>query len=321
MPVASTVWRPGRPVPLGTILGTLRRGSGDATYAVRDGQVWRGLRTPDGAATLALCAHPGAGELAARAWGDGAEWAVARVPAMLGAQDDVRGFEPAHPLLAAVHRRHPHWRVPRSGLVYEAVVAAALEQKVTGREAWIGWRRLVNRHGDVAPGPAGEQGLRVLPAPEVLRRIPSWEWLSMHVDGARSRLVVRAAQLADSLQRTLDVDHASAERMLRSVPGIGVWTAAEVRQRAHGDADAVSFGDYHLPVSIGHALIGRAVDGAELAELLEPYSPHRYRVQRLVELAGIRAERHGPRMAPRRHLPGSVRWSGNPDGAPCVPVA
>ena len=307
IPMASTVWRPGRPVPLGTILGTLCRGPGDATYAVRDGHVWRGLRTPEGPATLALSTRLGCGEVAATAWGAGAEWTVARVPAMLGADDDVRGFEPTHPVLAAVHRHHLHWRVPRSGLVYEALVAAALEQKVTGREAWTGWRRLVHRHGEVAPGPAGEHGLRVLPAPEVLRRIPSWEWLSMHVDGARARVAIRAAQLAGSLQRTLEVDHATAERMLRSVPGVGVWTAAEVRQRAHGDADAVSFGDYHVPASIGHALIGRAVDDAELAELLAPYAPHRYRVQRLVELAGIRAERHGPRMAPRRHLPGSRR--------------
>jgi len=130
----------------------------------------------------------------------------------------------------------------------------------------------------------------------------------MHVDGARSRLAVRAGQLADSLQRTLDVDAIAAELMLRSVPGVGVWTAAEVRQRAHGDADAVSFGDYHIPSSIGLTLIGRAVDDAELAELLAPYAPHRYRVQRLVELAGIHAPRHGPRMAPRRHLPGSRRW-------------
>jgi len=257
---------------------------------------------------LALTSRATAGEVAATVWGPGADWTAARVPAMLGGEDDPSGFEPPHPALATVHRHHRHWRVPRSGLVYEALIAAALEQKVTGREAWLGWRRLVQRHGELAPGPAGDIGLRVLPEPERLRRIPSWEWLSMHVDGARSRLAVRAGQLADSLQRTLDVDAIAAELMLRSVPGVGVWTAAEVRQRAHGDADAVSFGDYHIPSSIGLTLIGRAVDDAELAELLAPYAPHRYRVQRLVELAGIHAPRHGPRMAPRRHLPGSRRW-------------
>ena len=37
--------------------------------------------------------------------------------------------------------------------------------------------------------------------------------------------------------------------------------------------------------------------------LLEPYAGHRYRVQRLLELAGAHHPRHGPRMAPRTHLP------------------
>ena len=40
-----------------------------------------------------------------------------------------------------------------------------------------------------------------------------------------------------------------------------------------------------------------------MAELLEPYRPHRHRVQRLVELARAGRPRRGPRMAPRTHLP------------------
>ena len=41
-----------------------------------------------------------------------------------------------------------------------------------------------------------------------------------------------------------------------------------------------------------------------VAALLEPYRPHRHRVQRLVEAGGFGPERRGARMAPRRHLPG-----------------
>ena len=87
------------------------------------------------------------------------------------------------------------------------------------------------------------------------------------------------------------------------MPGIGRWTSAEVRQRAHGDADAVSLGDYHVARSIGWALVGEQTDDDAAAELLEPYAGHRYRVQRLLELAGVRHPQHGPRMAPRAHLP------------------
>ena len=89
---------------------------------------------------------------------------------------------------------------------------------------------------------------------------------------------------------------------MRSLPGIGVWTSAEVRFRAHGDADAVSFGDYHIAKNVGWALTGQEVDDDGLAELLEPYRPHRYRVQRLVELGGAQPSparaADGPASAP-----------------------
>jgi 3-methyladenine DNA glycosylase/8-oxoguanine DNA glycosylase len=122
----------------------------------------------------------------------------------------------------------------------------------------------------------------------------------MHIDPARSRAVVRAATVADSLERLTRDD---ADVKLRTLPGIGEWTSAEVRSRVFGDADAVSFGDYHIAKNVGWALTGAEVDDDGLAELLEPYRPHRYRVQRLVELAGLSRPRRGPRMAPRRHLP------------------
>jgi len=133
--------------------------------------------------------------------------------------------------------------------------------------------------------------------------IPSWDWLRMHIDPARSRAVVRAAQVGPSIERTVGLPADDVDRRLRSLPGIGVWTSAEVRFRAHGDADAVSFGDYHIAKNVGWALTGSEVDDEGMAELLEPYRPHRYRVQRLVELTGSHRPRHGPRMAPRRHLP------------------
>ena len=113
--------------------------------------------------------------------------------------------------------------------------------------------------------------------------------------------------MAPALERTAHLPAEEADRRMRSLPGIGVWTSAEVRFRAHGDADAVSFGDYHIAKNVGWALTGQEVDDDGLAELLEPYRPHRYRVQRLVELAGLGRPRHGPRMAPRTHLPASRR--------------
>jgi 3-methyladenine DNA glycosylase/8-oxoguanine DNA glycosylase len=70
-------------------------------------------------------------------------------------------------------------------------------------------------------------------------------------------------------------------------------------QRASGDPDAVSVGDYNLPKAVGWALAGRIVDDAGMLGLLAPYAGHRYRVTRLVELSGIRPPRRGPRLPVR----------------------
>ena len=301
---AERVWRPAWPCAVRTTLSILRRGSGDPTYRTDpDGTIWRGIRTPVGPATLRLRSLPSAGEVHAAAWGAGADWVLDSVPAMLGADDDPHGFTPTHRVLADAHRRAPHWRVCRTGLVMEALLPAVIEQKVTGQEAFGGFRLLVHRFGERAPGAGAARGVWVQPSAETLRMVPSWEWLRMHIDPARSRTVVRACQVASSLERTVGLPADEVDRRLRTLPGVGVWTSAEVRFRAHGDADAVSFGDYHIAKNVGWALTGTPVDDAGMAELLEPYRPHRFRVQRLVELAGLRRPRHGPRMAPRTHLP------------------
>lgn len=224
-------------------------------------------------------------------------------PAMLGGSDDVSQFSPQHPRVKEVWRRHPHWRIGRSSLVLEALVAAAIEQKVTGQEAWLGWRCLLLRHGDPAPGPGAGRGMWVLPTPRALSLVPSWEWLRCSIDSARSSTIVAAARRAPALERTLGLPWGEVERRLCSVPGVGVWTAAEVRQRAHGDPDAVSFGDYHVAHHIGWALTGAEVGDEQLATLLEAERPHRYRVQYLVTTRLPGPPRHGPRSAPRRHLP------------------
>jgi hypothetical protein len=281
-----------------------RHGGGDPTFRIDPhGRVWRGIRTPEGPATLAIAPLDRHGEVHAEAWGPGAGWALDSVPGLLGADDDWSGFEPRHPVLEEAWRRHPYVRLSRSGLVMESLVPAIVEQKVTGQEAFAGFRRLVHRYGERAPGPGRELRLWVQPDPETLRRVPSWEWLGMHIDPARSRAIVTVARVADSLERTLLLSHEEADRRLRTIPGVGVWTSAEVRQRSHGDPDAVSFGDYHVAKDVGWALAGRPFDDAELEEFLEPWRPHRGRVPALVGLAGLRRPRRGPRMAPRTHLP------------------
>ena len=302
------VWRPGRPVDPQTIWGVLRRGAGDPAWRTAGGALWRAVRTPDGAVTLRTQTRRADGTVLATAWGPGAGWVLDRLPTMLGEEDaGATEFEPGHRLLVEARRRHPGWRVPRTGLVLESLVPAVLEQKVTGQEAFGCWGRIVQRFGEPAPGPGAPLGLVVPPGPEVLRQIPSWEWLRAGVGPQRSDTVQRVAGLARRLEEVVDLEPALARRRLTSVVGVGVWTAAETAHRALGDADAVSFGDYHVAADIGWALTGHPVGDAALVELLRPWAGHRYRVQRYLQLVGARRPRRGPRMAPRRHLPVATR--------------
>ena len=85
--------------------------------------------------------------------------------------------------------------------------------------------------------------------------------------------MVTVAKVADSLERTASIPYDEADRRLRSLPGVGVWTSAEVRQRAFGDPDAVSFGDYHVAKDVGWALTGTPFDDVELEQFLEPWRP------------------------------------------------
>lgn len=298
-------WTPDWPCPVGTVLGTHRRGAGDPTYRVGpDGAHARAMRSPAGPVTLEVQPLDRDGVVHARAWGPGADWALDSLPRMLGAEDDVRGFAPRHEVIAAAWKRFGHWRLGATGLVMESLVPTIIEQKVTGQEAFAAFRRLVRSFGEPAPGPLG---LRLQPTPAQLRAIPSWEWLKLPLDGGRTRPLLAVARVADALERAGGEAPEVFDVRLRSIPGVGVWTSAEVRATALGDADAVSFGDYHVAKNVGWALTGSPVDDDGLAELLEPYRPHRHRVQRLIELAQMGRPRRGPRMSPRTHLPGSAR--------------
>ena len=292
--------------PLAPYLGRLRRGPGDPTHRYVDGCWWRASSTPQGPALLAIrCTD----EVRGYAWGAGAAWVLEQLPELLGDADDGADFRPSHPLLAETRRRHPGLRVGRTGLVTESLVPAVLEQKVTGAEAYRAHRLLIRRYGTPAPGPAHQVGAAAYgmvcpPTAEQWARIPSWEWLRAGVEQKRSRTAVGAVRRAAAVERTLGRTGVDAHIALCSLPGVGAWTSAEVRQRAHGDPDAWSTGDYHIPGMITLALTGEVLDNDAAEEILGPYRGHRYRVQQLVELAGVRPERHGPRRSLPTHVGG-----------------
>ncbi len=232
----------------------------------------------------------------ATGWGPGASWALDGLPALLGADDDDSTFVAHHPLIAQVRRRMPGLRLGATRRVWDVLVPAVLEQKVTGTEARRSWRELCWRFGERAPGP-GE--LRVPPGPAAVRGIPDWEWHRAGVDRSRRRALLAAAAVAHRLEGAVTLGGKAGRDLLRKVPGIGIWTAAEVAQRAWADADAVSVGDFHIPSVVGYALLGRPLDDEGMLEVLAPYVPQRHRAVRYVEASGSRRPRFGPRFSPR----------------------
>lgn len=283
------------PASPGATLSPLRRGSGDPTFQIADGAIWRTSLLTSGPVTARIV-RTAPNVVRAQMWGPGAAEFADGLPAYLGADDDAGDFVPTHPLVADALRKAPHLRLGRTSQVLEALIPAVIEQRVPGADAFRAWRLLVTKYGTPAPGPAPER-MRVFPAAEVWRRIPSWEFHRANIDPGRARTVVGCAQRADSLERLVHRAPEEARTAMMSLPGVGVWTAAETAQRAFGDADALSVGDYHVCKMIGWTLLGYPVDDDEMVELLEPMRPHRHRVVRLLYVSGYAHEpRRGPRL-------------------------
>ena len=284
------------PLDLDLTLGPVRHGPSDPTIRFGTDGVWRAARTPDGPATMRL--QHGGRCVVAEAWGAGAGWLVDQVPALLGFDDQPESFKPASRLLWDLHRHHPGLRLGRTGLVFAALLPTILEQKIPSVEAYASYARLVYALGERAPG---DGRLMLPPSPQRLASAPYWAVHRFGIERRRFAVIQLAASRAARLESTTALEPAEARRLLMTLPGIGPWSAAEVSAVAHGDRDAVSLGDYHLPHQVAWAL-GGEVRGTEarMLELLEPYRGHRARVIRLLTLGGIQAPRFGPRMRLRR---------------------
>jgi 3-methyladenine DNA glycosylase/8-oxoguanine DNA glycosylase len=272
---------------------TLRPVSGVWGRYAADGW-YRPMRTPEGPATLHVRRDDSG--VHGRAWGPGAEWVIDRLDRWIGLGDRPEEFVPEHPLLAQLHRRSLGRRFGASGLVFEALLVAICSQKVTGKEAAMAMRSMSRLMSDPAPGPLP---LLLPPDPDRIAGARYHDFHRMRLERKRADTLIGAARDVARIDRLADVGPGDARRYLERMRGVGEWSSAETVAVSHGDADAVSVGDFHLKHYVSWHLAGepRGTDDRML-ELLEPFRPHRGRVIRLLESAG-RYPRYGPRVTIR----------------------
>jgi AraC family transcriptional regulator, regulatory protein of adaptative response / DNA-3-methyladenine glycosylase II len=139
------------------------------------------------------------------------------------------------PLLGAAVERNPGLRVPGCVDGGEMAVRAILGQQVSVAGARTLGGRLASLYGGVLTEPCGSL-TRTFPTAEALATIdPS----SLPMPARRARALVSVTQaLADGrIEIDPGADRDMTEESLRSLPGIGPWTAAYVRMRGLGDPD------------------------------------------------------------------------------------
>jgi 3-methyladenine DNA glycosylase/8-oxoguanine DNA glycosylase len=290
-------------------LGALLEKGRDPTVRMSATELWWACRTPDGPGTLHLSRH--GDSLDANGFGPGAEWVVERADAVAGLRDDLTGFDELarrDPVVREAWHRRPGMRLARTGRLFRHLVPTVLAQKVTGREAFRSYVRILRHFGEPAPGPVPD--LLLPPDPAVVAATPYWVFHPFGVEAKRADAVRRVAAEAPHLEAA--PDPAAATARLTAITGVGAWTAANVVRVAYGDPDAVTVGDYHIPHHIVYALTGAPRAGSResapgtlspadqrMLELLEPFRGHRARVCQLLLATAPGAPRYGPRMPVR----------------------
>ncbi len=257
----------------------------------RQGEIWWSTHTPDGDGTVRVT-PTGPTEATGTAWGDGADWLLDHVPGLLGAHDDLSGFEPTGPV-ARWWLENPV-RLTRTDRLWDAVVVGVFGQKVQVANAYRSRRLLARHFGRPAPGPTDAF---ILPDPHTVAELGYHDFHRLGSERKRAEILRTVAREWPRLDTLHDAPPAAVQARLQRLRGIGPWTAAMTTAMAFGDADAVPVGDFHIPNTIAWHLAGepRGTD-ERMLELLEPYVGHRWRVIRMAKSRGS-APKYGPKLS------------------------
>lgn len=235
--------------------------------------------------------------------------AIARMRFAFAVDDDLSGFHACFrddPLIGESVRRRPWLRLIRRPEPFEALAWAVTEQLIEYRRAVGIQRRIIA----VAGRRDEDRGLADLPDAASVSEMAPARLEAAGLSATRAIALRRVARLVAAGRidlRSRDLEGTCAR--LRSVPGIGRWTADVFAVAGQGRYDAIPAGDLGYLKWVGRLREGRpraVADEAQVRELFEPYGPW-------AALAGAHALRVTPR-AVARPLRAGTRWSGRPAG-------
>jgi AraC family transcriptional regulator of adaptative response / DNA-3-methyladenine glycosylase II len=197
------------------------------------------------------------------------------------------------PFLAPLVTRRPGLRVPGAWDHFEVAVRAVLGQQITVKAATRLAGKLVATLGAPIPHPVDCAGLtHAFPRPE---RFQVDEIAALGMPRARAATLagLATAVRADDAQlfkRGRDVEETVAK--LRTLPGIGEWTAQYIAMRALRETDAFLAGDVALQRLLAHA--GQRPSPRELLARAERWRPWRAYAVLHVWTAGADVEADAP---------------------------
>jgi DNA-3-methyladenine glycosylase II len=222
------------------------------------------------------------------------ELAVDRMRFALAVDDDLGEFHRrfrTDPLLGPLLRRRPHFRPGRRPWPWEAVAWAVVKQLIESERAARIQRRIVGRWGLRLGRERG--ALRdVPPAATIAGRAPA-ELESMGL--ALRRAIALRAVAREVAAGRCNLDEATGDRRLLTIPEVGPWTIQCLALHGRGDPDSLPAGDLAYVKLVGRlAHLGRRATVEEVEEFYAPYAPYRG-LAGAITLAGLyRAVSQGP---------------------------
>jgi AraC family transcriptional regulator, regulatory protein of adaptative response / DNA-3-methyladenine glycosylase II len=183
------------------------------------------------------------------------------------------------PALAPLVKARPGLRVPGAWDGFELAIRAVLGQQITVVAAAGLAGRLVAAHGERLAEPDGDL-THVFPRPEALARADLTS-LGMPRSRAMALSAVAAAAVADKhlFDATCALDDAITR--LRSIRGVGEWTAQYIALRQLREPDAFPAADIGLMRAMA-SRDGRTHSSSELLDRANPWRPWRaYAAQHL----------------------------------------